>query len=273
MDILSRICVQPPYFALDEMTFPVAGEASARIPVQSPSPEGVISAAETMRHGAILGLCSLASAAPDDGRRYYLATAGIGNWDYDPTTTGQLEGRAIGTWGDKRRGTASIVLTVGRDVVADLVVDYAVFTAAAFARFFSFLHDPDAPDPVGNPHVDGLPLLDAVVDADQGIGSASVCALPEQCAGHFPQYPAVPVAMLLRASMELAGHVVNGDGDQWRITDGSLPPVDRLIPAGEVVSLSARVIHRTRSLRVARIDMTGRDRQRIGHVTYAYTRR
>src|SRR5690606_12412244 len=73
-ELLARICVRPPYFALTDLSLEgLELHATARAESPAYSEVGAMPAAELGRHAAIVGLTVAASRQADDDRRYYLA--------------------------------------------------------------------------------------------------------------------------------------------------------------------------------------------------------
>ncbi|WP_146147549.1 hypothetical protein [Prauserella shujinwangii] len=207
---------------------------------------GPITIAEAARHTAILGSCAAASVAPDDRRRYYLATHCDITWlaTTPPADDDGFIGYATGGFRDPRKAYARTTLTTttGRPV-ARVDVDYAAFTEEAFSKVFAHLHRPDlTPDPqANNPYTTGLPLHRLKRDGDTMC--AEVRAAPGDCTGHFDNYPALPVAVLGESMTRLTSHLLDNENRtqslRW-LPRGLTFDARRLVPAGETVRLRAR---------------------------------
>ncbi|WP_409497178.1 hypothetical protein [Amycolatopsis sp. cmx-11-12] len=146
--LYARICVREPYFALQNLHEIAPGETTATIPVELPATYelGPITAAEAARHTAILGSCAVASVAPDDRRRYYLATHCDIAWlvTTPACSSDSFIGYATGGFRDSRNAYAhtTLIATTGRPV-ARIDVDYTSFTEEAFGKIFARLRRPD----------------------------------------------------------------------------------------------------------------------------------
>ncbi|MGI8747494.1 MAG: hypothetical protein ACR2J4_03950 [Deinococcus sp.] len=204
-DLLQRICVRPPYFALEQLSWQAgvftasASSAARECAERSPMP-----GAEISRHAAIAGLCAVALAQPDDQRRYYLAqearyTGVLGNAPAGSAV--RFSARLLEL--DKRRAQAAITAQVGGETIATVEVLYTVLNDSAFSRLFRNRQQPGftgqeltalAPLPAGSSRKEGSRLI-------REVGSIPA----ETCAGHFDGYPAMPVAILMGQLAELAG--------------------------------------------------------------------
>lgn len=203
--LLRRICVSAPYFALETLGYAhrqFQASAVADLPL---GPEaGPMSSAELSRHAAIAGLCCAALAQDDDRRRFYLAqraeytsfqtTAPYGS---RVTFTAQLRNL------DKRSARASIGVRVGATPVALLEVDYTILTEYAFERLFRTRRRPTPPQTRMNVQLSG------VVTVEHDRAWLEVPEIPEAaCAGHFTDYPALPVALLVGQLGERVANLV-----------------------------------------------------------------
>jgi 3-hydroxymyristoyl/3-hydroxydecanoyl-(acyl carrier protein) dehydratase len=275
-DLYQRICVRRPYFAFADLATDEPGTASATIPAEVPTAgTEPINLHEFIRHGAILGLCSVASLAPPDERRYYLAQVGTVAWLTPPhqrTISGPLSGYAHGTMISTRRGAADVTAWGDGKPILKLTVEFSVFSEKAFGRMFSHTHRPDLDytTPDTSPYINGLELEDRTIRDDK-TASATVTATPEQCAGHFNGFPAMPVAVIIRAAVELGAYLVNTreTGHLWEPADGDLHGVTQLVPAGRPVTMLAELIHATPTSRLVRVGFTV-DGSGIGHITFQY---
>jgi len=232
-EILPRICVRPPYFALEDLRASSApgSEVTARVRVEQPLGRelGPISAAEVGRHMAILGSCAAALAQPSPGRHYYLANvATLRNVMTGPETTTAarpLRGYARAQLVDKRRAEAQTrIVTAEGAPLYQLDVGYHVIAEKLFTR----LHAParrelrtgerggeiPSEDQLAvlrraraNPYSSiVLPEL-AALSAD-AISSVPRAVRAEECNGHFAMYPALPVAVVMYALIHQAGRLL-----------------------------------------------------------------
>lgn len=206
MDITSRICVSPPYRALHEISSPAPGSATAsfspEFPTESEEPVSIIEAA---RHLPIMGLCAVATTA-GPGRRYYLARKARLRRLTPPAPQAPpqaLHVRALG--GLSKPGSASAAAFIydsDHTSLFDLHCDYVVLDEESFARTFEHLADPSTEQEVSSPY--GSPLRLDEVSVSGTRARAEVNLRAEQCAGHFAGFPAVPLAYLLTALVDLS---------------------------------------------------------------------
>ncbi len=192
--LLSRICVSAPYFALRGLSYGdgwFRASAVADLPL---GPElGPMGSAELSRHSAIAGLCCAALAQDDDRRRFYLAqraeyTSFPSARSYGSQVAFAAQLRSL----NKRSASASIVATAEGEPLALLEVDYTILTAYAFERLFSNRQRPTTPQTEMDARLPG------VRTTGNNRAQLEVAAVPEAaCAGHFENYPALPVALLV----------------------------------------------------------------------------
>jgi 3-hydroxymyristoyl/3-hydroxydecanoyl-(acyl carrier protein) dehydratase len=279
-DIYQRICVQAPYFALQDLEIADPdGEVTAKIPVQlEPEPEATpIGVAEAGRHLAILGSCAGALAVPATGQHYYLASAARGRWLQDGAAgrhDGFLLGRARTKFTRRRTATAHTLLSTAAGVPLFMLdVDYTVLSAHTFARLFADARRYGVPgDSAGeDPYRTPPPLSDIHRAGDRLV--ASVAVRPELCRGHFAEYPMLPVAVATSGMTRLAGQLLAQLEDvpdlRWMALRARLR-ANSLAYAGQTVTFSARrastlgtehVFHcdaRVGDRLVASIDLTAR---------------
>ncbi|MFC4453942.1 hypothetical protein [Deinococcus sonorensis] len=205
--LLQRICVRPPYFALNNLHYS-RGQFTATAVAEHPatSEVGPMQACEISRHAAICGLSAVAMNFGDDDRRYYLAQ--------DATYQGYANSAPYGsdvsfeariTDQNKRQATAEIIVTAGGQDLALLSVTYTILNEASFKRLFRSKHSPF----FTNFRQTEMPYLPSGEFVQTGrTCTVSVPRVPEEaCAGHFEFYPALPVAMLMGQLGTIAGRM------------------------------------------------------------------
>ncbi|WP_420593761.1 hypothetical protein [Deinococcus sp.] len=230
-NLLSRICVRPPYFALqnlhaDDGTF--WATATAEQPVTSET--GPMQASEISRHGAICGLCTVALSFTDDERRYYLAQDAKYQGFANAAPYGSVvsfEARLLEK--NKRQATAEIIVTSSGHALAHLRVTYTILQEASFKRLFRSRYSPTFSDFQWNRMPDP-PAGEFSVSNETSI--MTLKTVPEEaCAGHFEHYPAMPVAVL----MGQLGLVASREYDQpYRVESATMTASD-FCWAGECV--------------------------------------
>lgn len=253
------IKVAEPYYALTGLTYPHVGCAEADVPVQQHDhgEHAPIGMAETGRHLAILG--SVAAALDTDRQpRYYLARTVTLAWGALPESDlRQAVGRAVSQPTDRRaaHATGSLSGPEGPFVLMDAFYD--VLTERVFERLFHHAYDPDTPDPDGNPHTHSLPLQHLTVGPSET--SATVQARPQDCAGHFPNFPVLPVAVLGGAMVAVALQALTATPGQeaavW-VPARAHVHARRLVAAGTPVTVTASRPRTAGSLYAAAVTAT-----------------
>jgi hypothetical protein len=226
--LFERICVRPPYFALTDISW-TSPTFSARASAETDplAERGPMSAAEIGRHAAIAGLCSIAMSMDDARRYYYLAKKARCRFFSSHAAYGTtLKFAATPQATHAREASASVVVTIGIHRVAVFDVQYARLSTELFSRLFAKHHRPTFG--VGWGYQDYLPLR------HEGYGEAMIDNVPEDaCSGHFDDYPALPVAVLMGEFTHLAGHMLKRG---FRVTQADVD-AESLVWAGESVRL------------------------------------
>ena len=210
-DVLSRIAVRRPYFAFDKLKLTPEGDMCAPIKAEQPMgcERGVMAAAEIGRHLAILGSCAAAQRNQKNGQHYYLAWSAHLRQLADPgieLPRTDLIGRARAEFTDKRVAKAETYLIhepTGQKL-HQLIVEYKVLPKKTFERTFS---DRRAvtPDVAYNPYETSHLALGDVFVLDDLLSANLQTLDATACAGHFPDYPALPVAILAHILISAAG--------------------------------------------------------------------
>lgn len=254
--------VRAPYCALQHVSAESDGGISAVVsPEQQVDLEfGEIAAAEAGRHMAILGSIASALHQKDPARRcYYLAErAVLSSPDDLPAADGgggsmRLRARCTQTATRSADAECEIRSAAGRPLFG-LRVSYKLVPDRLFERLFA-AHRVDmrrAParsvHPLSeaavlrlrrSPYRTRLPLAIQELDAQQVRGEiASVSA--EACAGHFPLYPAVPVAVLMEAFSNAGGallrHRLGDPSIRYRVRSADIV-ASRLVFAGQSITI------------------------------------
>lgn len=237
----ARICVRKPYFALRHLCETRPGEVTCAVPMElEPGRQAPITLGEAARHSAILGLCAVASTALDDQRRYYLAHTGtITRLTSRTIRDSSLSGKATGRFDSERSASATSVITTSEgEPLFRLELAYSVLTTRVFHKVFGYAHaDSGATD--ANPYVHPLRLAGLTCDSQQA--TATVSAAVDECAGHFPGFPTLPLAVLINGALDLGAHLITKlePGAERIPVHLDLLQVKRLVPAGQQVQLRA----------------------------------
>ena len=275
-DILwSRIAIRPPYFALDDLGLESDGTVSARIPVQQPigQEQGQIAAAEVGRHLAILGVCAIALRQEKSKRHYYLAQqAHLTRHGSRPPhdSHGVLWGAAKPEHIDRRTAKASTQLLIeGHKVLYDLTVQYVLVPERLFERLFESQRISIVKVEDGyNPYTHTIPLVDVKISGTQLTGSLCVDS-PDRCAGHFPEFPAIPVAILMQAlcnaSSILMQEILGWERIVYTVTEAEVR-AQNLAFANELINIEVKHIRGDGDIHVLRCVARTNPNHEVGHM-------
>lgn len=203
--LLQRICVRPPYFALENIA--LEGErfsASARAETPIALEPAPMSASELGRHAAISGLSLIALLQKDDDRRYYLAQKAECDYFKNEAEFGDLvrfEAKPLDV--DKRAARVSVSASVNGKAIAHFTISYTILTERTFERLFARYQKPTYLSP--SPYTK---LLSETFERGDTWAETKVTIPAWACVGHFDNYPALPVAMLMSQLSYLAGQVI-----------------------------------------------------------------
>lgn len=227
MPFKSLIDVRPPYYAFASAELERPGVAHAFVQPEHTlgHEEGPLAAAEAGRHLAILGACACSSLREPVGLHYYLAQRARLVRCGEADSSDQAGFRAVAR-SESGKGRDVIAhaqldsITTGKRLF-ELDVSYKVLSQAAFQRVFAAhrrdLRAPSREDRVlsvealsalrRNPYRQPLPLR-LTQRTDQGVQAVLPEVTAEMCAGHFPLYPALPVAVLMHSLSTLCGEAL-----------------------------------------------------------------
>lgn len=253
-----RICVRAPYFALEHLHADAAsGILSAQVLPQTPSlfELGPIVSAEAGRHLAILGLCALAYAAPNNHRHYYLAhraafqrrSEKVGDFRC------KIKMTALGEWKGPREAKANATAWWNNDTLVTLKVDYKVLPEATFDRIFR-KHKQDQIVPPRRGAYSQFPEMSDWRYSQNEVSARMDQVIPEWCSGHFHFFPALPVAVIMGCLTKLVeGYLARNDfldaGKKFAIETG-LVEADDLAFAGTTVLFEGTLLeHHAERLR------------------------
>lgn len=212
---LSRICVQPPYFALDDFTRDGEWiEASATPLPPNEDESDAVSCAEAARHLAIVGSCAVSLKSIYPGRVYYpvlrahypdLGSVFRDGRDSSPDVLAKVRVRARCLEFDPiaSRATAETELqdTSGNPVLK-MLVDYHVIPEADFTRLFAAHAEPTREGSGLDPYLSWDELPECEEHGREFRMDLGVVA-PDACLGHFVGYPALPVSIMARHAIRL----------------------------------------------------------------------
>ncbi len=274
--LLPRISVRAPYFALRNIQELDGGVVSATVPPAPPSnPEtGVAEAAQVARHLAILGSLAVAAKRDNDDRLHYLATKAhflrtasepYGEFDAADAAAraGGLRAEAVGQWIDKRNARAFVKLMSDDGQALNVLdVEYTVMAPRMFERLQPPIHASvltaaeGVETPAKMPGLESLPFVVLPIPHDDRSRVTVDCGeIPVgMCAGHFPDYPAAPVALVMGQLAKAAGMSLNrqigGGFDGAQVTyqvDEAKVKAARLGRAGQRLTLRTQYLRRAGS--------------------------
>jgi hypothetical protein len=252
---LENICVQPPYFSLEQVE--ADGEwLQAEVEPVAPSPveRALVGVAETARHLAILGSCAVRRAMGGSGRIYYpVARARMlaGSPELrDEAAPLEVRVRARCRSVDERASRAladTELRTMDGRLLARFEMTYHVIPRRDFEVLFSEhaqpTHESGGHDPYGTP-AESSPYS----STERSDGSSMTVDLgaiePSACLGHFVGYPAYPVSMMARdAVAAVAAAVREREARPVRIAVvGGEASTHRFVFAGQSATLTVSPI-------------------------------
>jgi hypothetical protein len=255
LDVTSSICVSRPYFALSDLRQITPGEVSADISAET-DPMGQaasIGMGEVGRHLAILGLCGAATVNPCSGRHFYLARTAHLQWlapvgERSTPDASRLHGHAHAKFVNPRNAQADTELTDQHgQVLAKVQLEYQVMTTAIFAHLIAnaaaqrvILGYP-APASAVSPYSRALPLT--AMRWDRDVLSAQLEVSADLCAGHFDDFPMLPVAIAGSAMTAMLDHAVrrftNNPAARW-LTRTVDVAAKQFAPVGSTVTFTLR---------------------------------
>ena len=251
-EALSRVAVRPPYVALRDLDSAGPGSLVATVePEQASDVEvGPLTAAEAGRHLATLGALAAASVNPNEGQHYYLARQwSLQRHDAVPDVSRPARRLLASAAADcERTGSANAgaaLHAADGTTLFSLEIDYQVVPARLFERVYRSRRDAGDGVAALRPHATPAPF-EILCRNERGV-DARVDVAPARCAGHYPRFPAVPLATLVEAASRAAGSVM-----QSRLRRPDLRYAvcavdvesDDLAFAGEPVDLRVRYVRR-----------------------------
>lgn len=247
-EVREKICVRPPYFKLADLA--PFGHDGVQAHVLFESPSGIEkderASAEVGRHLAILGSCALARNNPRAGRHYYLATEGLLTRH---RTSGRraLEPMIVRAKPDGNQWSEIELMTPEGELDSTLRCRYQVLPERLFARLFKGQRatGDSSPGSSSNPYTS--PAATRLVRADATTATSLLQEVtPAMCLGHFEDYPAMPVAILMDALHRLAcEHASTNVHPRLRLISAKVH-AERLAFAGEPVEFSVFLLEQDR---------------------------
>lgn len=248
--IFDYIDVKPPYFALEDLRLNDDDSLSATIPVQQSLglESGYICAAESSQHLALLGACCIAIKNPIKKKHYYLTQQALFlNMVLQPNSknSNYLYGRSRGHLINRRTAVSeSLIKHPNGKVINKTKVHYHVITEKVFERIYKNFKIATYFDNNFNPYAEPLPLQNMRIIDNKLIGSLGR-VLPHFCVGHFPDFPAMPAAILSISLVRAAGYLLkeisNQNDMKYIVRKGQLKAYN-LAFAGEVIIIKSELL-------------------------------
>lgn len=239
ISVLDKICVEPPYFNLFNLKIDNQMAISTLVPEQPIGNEHcVIAAAEVGRHLAILGSCAIAAQQPDNKKRFYLAKKA----SFEKTnneTQGLLTAKAICTHLEKRTASAYTNLFVGENSAYTLKIDYQILEEGVFQKLFSHLKT-DTQHRDDSPYKHNKEIVLHELNK-QSLTASIQPLLATDCAGHFKNFPSMPIAILCQTKIQAAEQLlafILGEGTlfNYHVMAAEIL-AHTLIPTNETITL------------------------------------
>lgn len=238
--ITQRIKVQNPYFAFQQLWQEgesLVGSFTSEQPLLYEG--GSITAGELGRHLAILGSCT-AVALHSGPEGYYLATKAhfIRKQEKNALCQKILYAKAQIVDMDKRTLKIS-AQAWGNSPIAELLCEYAILSPALFQRTFKHYAIEILSTPPDSPY--RYPVsLHSLEFHERGLDAFAGPLSPQQCTGHFANYPCWPVAIISQTAFQVTGELLKniyGPGILFYVNDTKLS-AEKLISADTELKFS-----------------------------------
>lgn len=246
-ELFQLIDVHTPYYALQDVHVLKDNIVAAKVIAESPLgfEQSPITMAEACRHLAILGSVACATVNPNQSKHYYLAHKGtykrVSNEKFAIGKPLTVLAECVSF--DKRLAKAKACLIDAENkLICGIDVSFHVIPQAMFNRLFAHAYRDYLPA-LTSPYSRKNTLYDLKL-YDTG-ATASLGEIKEQdCSGHFPNHPALPVAVLMGALHDLCIAFVQHATrimQNGLIVDECTLLADNLALAGDIVSLEVRL--------------------------------
>jgi acyl-coenzyme A thioesterase PaaI-like protein len=211
-ELRQYIAVRQPYYALSNITIARDGYLIADVPIEMKDHNEVpgISLSEAGRHVAILGTLALANENPRKEKHYYLATDAMFERTH-PEAISEEGCKAIAKVVSLNRKEGVVhgrLYSKSNRLTYNAEVRYAVLHERIFERLFARYEMGTDSLFVGNPYALKTPLRIESHDNKQFTGVIDRVEKSD-CAGHFHRFPALPVARIAGAMIDLSGRHYN----------------------------------------------------------------
>lgn len=250
-EIFELIDVHTPYYALQDVCVLKDNTVAARVMPESAIgfEEWPITMAEACRHLAILGSVASAMMNPTKSKHYYLAHKGtykrVSNKKSTPGKQLTLLAECISF--DKRLAMAkACLIDEENELICGIDVSFHVIPQGMFSRLFAYGYRDYLPT-ISSPYIHKNELHD--LQFYDVRATATLGEIEERfCSGHFPNYPALPVAVLLGVLHDLCIHLVRHLSNSEHakiIVEACTLTADNLALVADTVSLEVELLART----------------------------
>jgi NADPH:quinone reductase-like Zn-dependent oxidoreductase/acyl carrier protein len=245
--LLSRICVQPPYFALRALRR--EGDrlfAEANPDGWHPQERGAVGSAEAARHLAILGSAAVSLEHPSEERVFYpvhrARLVETGAADLDRASVVSLTARCLAIDVTGSAATAETELrTMDGALICRFEVDYHMIPESSFRSLFAAHARETLEATTQESPYRKLRSLGVRFEGDEVVASVPKVEAAD-CLGHFVGMPAFPVSIMARDAFHLVAQGVgrqHGEGALLAVRGGSAE-TRRFVWAGEEATFRAR---------------------------------
>ena len=250
-EIFELIDVHTPYYALQDVHLLKGNIVAARVAPESPIgfERSPITIAEACRHLAILGSVACAMVNPTKSKHYYLAHKGtyklISNKGWAPSKVFTLLAECVSF--EKRLASIKACLVdEENELICGIDVSYHVIAQPMFNRLFAHAYKDYLPS-LTSPYARKNKLHDLQLFDTRA--TATLGEIQEHyCSGHFPNHPALPVAVLMGVLHDLCiqfvHHATRSKHAEIVVNECTLL-ADNLALAGDTVFLEAQEEART----------------------------
>jgi|GEM_PF-5739187 len=213
--LYSKNCVKNPYFRLQNIFEKTPGVISGIVRKEQPKlfSASPISATEASRHMAILGSCSITLQAELEEETFLLASEAemhfVGNLETLSTVNFDepFELTASSHVYSKRKAMAQTTLGYAEKPLFRATIFYQIIPKKAFLKLAPKILSTDI-QTTESPYSKFIPLKNITFTASS-ITAIFEQITPEHCAGHFPNYPVLPIAFLMGIFEYCAGLGLN----------------------------------------------------------------
>jgi 3-hydroxymyristoyl/3-hydroxydecanoyl-(acyl carrier protein) dehydratase len=249
-EILKLIDVGAPYYALENLIIDTDGSVCAKVPIEQdlyyePLP---ISSSETGRHLAVLGSCACALNNPDKTKHYYLAASANAtrkDFCFDNEEPEYFLGYARCIKVDSRSAQVITMLKYPDGTLfSEIVINYHVLDQRIFERINQEKLIVDESLSY-NPYITEPSARYTPISEKQLFGVLENIRVND-CAGHFPGLPAVPISILFRVLVKFAivlmQNKIGNPNAVFCVRECTTEAKNLAFP-GEEIDVNARFIH------------------------------